>query len=50
MVQGFDGDVREVTDLPEENPVEHFWEKPENILHLIDLIFFCQEERDDIYS
>ena len=50
MVQGFDGDVGEVTEQPEENPVEHFWEKPENILHLIDLIFLFQENRDDIYS
>lgn len=26
--------------------VEHFWEKPENILRLIDLIFLCDEGRD----
>lgn len=46
MVQGADGDVRQVTDEPDENPVEGFWEKPENILRLIDLIFFCEEGKE----
>lgn len=29
---------------------EKFWEKPENVLRLIDLIFFFQEEKDNIPS
>lgn len=29
---------------------EKFWEKPENVLRLIDLIFFFQEEKDVIPS
>ena len=37
---------------PEDYPVlgEKFWEKPENVLRLIDLIFFFQDERDNIPS
>ena len=33
---------------PEEFPLlgDKFWEKPENVLRLIDLIFFFQEEKD----
>ncbi len=29
---------------------DRFWEKPENVLRLIDLIFFFQEEKDVIPS
>ena len=39
-----DTEKLEVRNHPEEKPEEHFWEKPENILHLIDLIFFYEEE------
>ena len=37
---------------PGDYPVlgEKFWEKPENVLRLIDLIFFFQEEKDVIPS
>ena len=37
---------------PEDYPVlgEKFWDKPENVLRLIDLIFFFQEEKDVIPS
>ena len=39
------------TAKPEENSgIEKFWEKPENVLRLIDLIFFFQDERDNIPS
>ena len=38
--------------LPEENYGNDgkFWEKPENVLRLIDLIFFFQEDKDNITS
>ena len=29
---------------------DKFWEKPENVLRLIDLIFFFQEEKENIPS
>lgn len=29
---------------------DKFWENPENILRLIDLIFFFQEEKENIPS
>ena len=37
---------------PEEFPLlgDKFWEKPENVLRLIDLIFFFQEEKEVIPS
>lgn len=38
-----------VNETPEE-AVEHFWEDPNNVLRLIDLIFFCDETRKDIPS
>ena len=40
MVQGADGDVREVDDGRE----EEFWKNPDYILRLIDLIFLTAEE------
>ena len=37
---------------PEQFPClgDKFWEKPENVLRLIDLIFFFQEDKDNIPS
>ena len=49
MVQGFDGDVRQVTE-EDTRKVESFWDDPRNILHLIDLIFFYEENKEQIPS
>ena len=37
---------------PEDYPVlgEKFWEKPENVLRLIDLIFFFDDNKETIPS
>lgn len=40
MVQGADGDVRQVEDGQD----KEFWKNPDNILRLIDLIFLTAEE------
>ena len=39
---------KETQETPNLN--EKFWEKPENVLRLIDLIFFFQDERENIPS
>ena len=37
--------------VPVSHPdTEHFWEKPENIMHLIDLIFLLEDDKEKIPS
>ena len=58
MVQGFDGDGSEMKEK-EEFPVsddmiqetERFWESPQKIMNLIDLLFLWEDEgKKQIYS
>lgn len=42
MVQGYDGDVAEVTD-EQLRETEHFWEDPQKVLNLLDLLFLYED-------
>ena len=40
MVQDFDDDLLEVRDR---EILEHFWENPDNVMRLVDLIFLMED-------
>lgn len=44
MVQDLDADLLEV----EKEKLEHFWEDPENVMHLVDLIFLMEDPNKEI--
>jgi hypothetical protein len=44
MVQDLDDDLLEV----DREKVEHFWEDPENVMHLVDLIFLMEDPNKEI--
>lgn len=44
MVQDLDDDLLEVA----EERLEHFWEDPQNVMHLVDLIFLMEDPDREI--
>jgi hypothetical protein len=44
MVQDLDDDLSQV----DREKVEHFWEDPENVMHLVDLIFLMEDPNKEI--